>query len=38
MGGDAKITNVGNKFTLLDLQSVSALWSGSSLLIVVALF
>ena len=33
-GGDAEINTIGNAYTLIDLHSVSALWSGSTMVIV----
>ena len=32
--GDAVVTTVGNAYTLIDLHSINALWSGSTLVIV----
>ena len=35
--GDAEINTIGTAFTLIDLHSVSALWSGSTMILVMVL-
>ena len=38
VGGDADIQTIGTAYTLIDLHSVFALWSGSTMLIVFVVF
>ena len=38
VGGDADIQTIGTAYTLIDLHSVTALWSGSTMVIVFVVF
>ena len=38
VGGDAVVNTIGTAYTLIDLHSVSALWSGSTMVMVIVIF